>query len=83
MAAFRLFGKTLPFHFDLLGRKRKYIKSKTTANGEKNIHRRGQRHTVNHISEPPSFSLPTTFKRSKNLFFSSRRPQLKFGNSPK
>ncbi len=31
MAAFRIFGKTLPIHFALLGRKRKYIKSKTTA----------------------------------------------------
>jgi hypothetical protein len=31
MAAFRLFGGTLPIHFALLGRKRKYIKSKTTA----------------------------------------------------
>ncbi len=31
MAAFRLFGRPLPIHFALLGRKRKYIKSKTTA----------------------------------------------------
>ncbi len=31
MTAFRLFGRTLPIHFALLGRKRKYIKSKTTA----------------------------------------------------
>ena len=31
MAAFRLFGRTLPIHFALLGRKRKYVKSKTTA----------------------------------------------------
>jgi hypothetical protein len=31
MAAFRLFGKPLPIHFALLGRKRKYIKSKMTA----------------------------------------------------
>ncbi len=31
MAAFRLFGRTLPINFALLGRKRKYIKSKTTA----------------------------------------------------
>jgi hypothetical protein len=31
MAAFRLFGRTLPIHFALLGRKRKYLKSKTTA----------------------------------------------------
>ncbi len=30
-AAFRLFGKTLPIHFALLGRKRKYVKSKKTA----------------------------------------------------
>ncbi len=31
LAAFRLFGTPLPIHFTLLGRKRKYIKSKTTA----------------------------------------------------
>ena len=31
MAAFHLFGRTLPIHFALLGRKRKYVKSKTTA----------------------------------------------------
>jgi hypothetical protein len=31
MAAFRLFGRTLPIHLALLGRKWKYIKSKTTA----------------------------------------------------
>jgi hypothetical protein len=31
MAAFCLFGRSLPIHFSLLGRKRKEIKSKTTA----------------------------------------------------
>jgi hypothetical protein len=31
IAAFRLFIRTLPIHFALLGRNRKYIKSKTTA----------------------------------------------------
>jgi hypothetical protein len=31
IAVFRLFVRTLPIHFALLGRKRKYIKSKTTA----------------------------------------------------
>jgi hypothetical protein len=31
MAAFSLFVRTLPIHFALLGRKRKYIKSQTTA----------------------------------------------------
>ncbi len=31
IAAFRLFGKPLPIHFALLGRKRKYVKSKKTA----------------------------------------------------
>jgi hypothetical protein len=31
MTAYRLFGRTLPIHFALLGQKRKYIKSKTTA----------------------------------------------------
>ncbi len=30
IAVFRLFVRTLPIHFALLGRKRKYIKSKTT-----------------------------------------------------
>ncbi len=30
-AAFRLFVRTLPIHFALLGREQKYIKSKTTA----------------------------------------------------
>ncbi len=30
-AAFCLFGRTMPNHFALLGRKRKYVKSKTTA----------------------------------------------------
>ncbi len=36
MAAFRLFGRPLPIHFALLGRKRKLIKSKSTAKlGEK------------------------------------------------
>ncbi len=67
MAAFRLIGRPLPIHFALLGRKQKYIKSKMTAKffRGKNIDRRGQRHIVNvwHLSDPPSFSLPTTFKR--------------------
>jgi hypothetical protein len=31
LAAFRQFGKTMPIHFALLGRKRKYVKSKTMA----------------------------------------------------
>ncbi len=31
IAAFRLIGRTFPFHFALLGRKRKCVKSKTTA----------------------------------------------------
>jgi hypothetical protein len=31
IAVFRLFGKTLPIHFALLERKRKYIKLKKTA----------------------------------------------------
>jgi hypothetical protein len=72
MAAFRLFGRPLPIDFALLGRKRKYIKPKTTAkiNREKNIDRRSQRHIVNvwHLSDPPSFSLPTTFNRFMLIF---------------
>ena len=31
IVAFRLFCRTSPIHFALLGRKRKYVKSKTTA----------------------------------------------------
>jgi hypothetical protein len=31
IAPFRLFVRTLPIHFTLLGRKRQYIKSKPTA----------------------------------------------------
>jgi hypothetical protein len=31
LAAFRQFGKTMPIHFALLRRKRKYVKSKTVA----------------------------------------------------
>ena len=43
------------------------IKDDSKINREKNIDRRGQRHIVNvwHLSEPPSFSLPTTFKGHK------------------
>ncbi len=40
LAAFRPFGKTMPIHFALLGRKRKYIKSKTM---QTNLDRRGLR----------------------------------------
>ena len=39
------------------------IKDEIKIKREKNINRRGQRHIVNvwHLSDPPSFSLPTTF----------------------
>ncbi len=39
------------------------IKDDSKITREKNIDRRGQRHIVNfwHLSDPPSFSLPTTF----------------------
>ncbi len=39
------------------------IKDDSKINREKNIDRRGQRHIVNvwHLSDPPSFSFPTTF----------------------
>jgi hypothetical protein len=45
IAAFRLFVRTLPIHFALLGRKRKYIKSQTTAKffRQTNLDRRGLR----------------------------------------
>ncbi len=44
------------------------IKDDSKIKREKNIDRRGQRHIVNvwHLSDPPFFSLPTTFKRFKN-----------------
>ncbi len=69
IAAFRLFVRTLQIHYALLGRKRKYIKSKTTAKlKEKRTSiaavRGCPRHIVNvwHFPEPPSLSLPTTLK---------------------
>jgi hypothetical protein len=66
IAAFCLFVRTLPIHFTLLGRKRKYIKSKTTAKlvRQTNLDRRGLRPIpiICHFLDPPSFSLPTTFK---------------------
>jgi hypothetical protein len=66
IAAFRLFVRTLPIHFALLGRKRKYIKSKTTAKlvRQRNLDRRGLRPIpiICHLLDPPFFSLPTTFK---------------------
>ncbi len=41
------------------------IKDDSKIKREKNIDRRGQRHIVNfwHLSDPPSFSLPITFKQ--------------------
>ncbi len=41
------------------------IKDDSKIKREKNINRCGQRYIVNvcHLSDPPSFSLPTTFKR--------------------
>jgi hypothetical protein len=41
------------------------IKDEIKIKREKNINRCGQRHIVNvwHLSDPPSFSLPTTFKK--------------------
>ncbi len=65
-AAFCLIVRTSPVHFALLGRKRKYIKSKTTAKlvRQTNLDRRGLRPIpiICHLLDPPSFSLPTTFK---------------------
>ncbi len=65
-AAFCLFVRTLPIEFALLGRKTEIhkIKDDSKINREKNIDRRVQRHIVNvwHPPDPPSFSLPTTFK---------------------
>ncbi len=66
MAAFRLFGETLPIHFALLGRKRKYVKSKTTAKlREKRTSIAAVRAKLGQFDTfqtPPTFSLPTTFK---------------------
>ncbi len=77
IAAFRLFVRTLPIHFALLGRKRKYIKSKTTAKlvRQTNLDRRGLRPIpiICHLLDPPSFSLPTTFK-----FFPSIQTSMRF-----
>jgi hypothetical protein len=46
------------------------IKDDSKIKREKNIDRRGQRHIVNfwHLSDPPSFSLPTSFKIKINLY---------------
>jgi hypothetical protein len=57
-AALCLFMGTSPINFGLL------IKDDSKIKREKNINRRGQRHVVNvwHLSDPLSFSLPTTFK---------------------
>jgi hypothetical protein len=65
-AAFCLFVRTLPIDFALLGRKRKYIKSKTTGKLKKtNLDRRGPRPIpiICHLPDSPSFSLPTTFNQ--------------------
>ncbi len=45
------------------------IKDDSKIKRENNIKRRGQRHIVNiwHLSDPLSFSLPTTFKKVFNL----------------
>jgi hypothetical protein len=67
MAAFHLFGRTLPIHFALLGQKRKYIKSKTTAKLiEKRTSIAAVRDKLGPFDAVPTpltyFSLPTTFK---------------------
>ena len=60
IAAFRLFIRTLPHGAETEIHK---IKDDIKIKREKNINRRGQRHIVNvwHLSDLPSFSLPTTF----------------------
>jgi hypothetical protein len=64
-AAFCLIVRTSPIHFVLLGRKRKYIKSKTTAKlvRQTNLNRHDLRPIpiICHLLDLPSFSLPTTF----------------------
>jgi hypothetical protein len=49
ISAFRLFVRTLPIHFALLGRKWKYIKlnDDSEITRDKNINRRGPRHISN------------------------------------
>ncbi len=72
-AAFCLFVRTLPLNFALLGRKRKYIKSKTTAKlkGKKNLDLRSPRPIpiICHLPDPPPFWLSTTFKLNPKLSF--------------
>ncbi len=59
------FVRTLPIDFALLGRGTELnkIEDDSKIKREKNIDCRGQRHIVNvwHLSDHPSFSLPTTF----------------------
>jgi hypothetical protein len=61
MAVFRLFGRTLPVHYALLGRKRKLrkIKDDSKIDREKNIDRREARSETNWDSlthsRPPYF----------------------------
>jgi hypothetical protein len=68
MTAFRLFGRTMPIHFALLGRKRKYIKSKTTA---KLIEKRTS------IAAVPEPDILRTFDTFRNLLLSRCRLPLR------
>jgi hypothetical protein len=65
-----LSGHYLQYWFCLIGSEteKHKIKDDCKIKREKNIDRRGQRHILNvwHLSEPPFFSLPTTFKRFQN-----------------
>ncbi len=59
------------------------IKDDSKIKREKNIDRRGQRHIVNfwHLSDPPSFSLPTTFKLNLFTFIQDGGPEKKECNT--
>ncbi len=65
----RQFCKTMPIHFALLGRKRKYVKSKTTAKlREKRTSIAAVRAKLGQfdiIQTPHTFWLPTTFKTTE------------------
>ncbi len=76
MTAFRLFGRPLPIHFALLGRKRKYIKSKTTAKlTEKRTSIAAVRDilwTFGTFPTPLLSRYPTTFNRNWDFLFAKR-----------
>jgi hypothetical protein len=67
-ASFRLFGRTLPIHFALLGVETEIrkIKDDSKIKRQTNLDRHDLRPIPNvcHLPDPPWFSLQTTFKGS-------------------